>query len=83
MKQPAHRKKTERPAPTDDSKKREIELKRLERRIQELENEIACVEVAMAANPSDYEELDRLYCRRENLNRELEQLMELWLSFDG
>lgn len=81
VKQPVDRKKTEKPV--EEDKKRELELQKLERRIKELENEIICVEVAMAANPSDYEELDRLYCRKENLNRELEELMELWLSTGG
>lgn len=81
VKQPVAKKRAEKPV--EEDKQRELELQKLERRIKELENEIICVEVAMAANPSDYEELDRLYSKKENLNRELEEMMELWVSTGG
>lgn len=66
--------------PEKESRQRELEAKRLEQTVKDLENEIMRIEMAMAANPSDYNELDKLYSRKESLSRELDAALSLWLG---
>lgn len=64
----------------DENKKKEAEKIRLEARIESLENEIKEMDSAMAVHKSDYEELCKLYSRKDELNKELDAVMELWLQ---
>ena len=52
----------------------------LEQAVKDLENEIMRIDLAMASNPTDYNELDKLYCRKESLNRELDAALARWLG---
>ncbi len=66
--------------PEKEGRQRELEVKRLEQVVKDLESEIMRVELAMASNPSDYNELDKLYNRKESLSRELDAALALWLG---
>ncbi|WP_088069551.1 ribosomal protection-like ABC-F family protein [Gottfriedia luciferensis] len=48
-------------------------------RINILEKEIYEIELAMAVE-EDYKKLNSLYCKKTELNKELESVMELWVS---
>jgi ATP-binding cassette, subfamily F, member 3 len=48
-------------------------------KIESLEKEITDLDLVMGIN-QDYEELDKLYSRKQQLNEELELAMETWLS---
>jgi ATP-binding cassette subfamily F protein 3 len=63
-----------------ERRQKELEAKRLEQAVKDLENEIMRIDLAMASNPSDYNELDKLYCRKESLNRELDAALARWLE---
>lgn len=73
--------KSKKPKNVDESKKKEAEKAKAEARIEEIENYIKELDLVMAASETDYNELNKLYSRKEELNRELESVMELWLSF--
>jgi ATP-binding cassette, subfamily F, member 3 len=49
-------------------------------RIESLENEIRKIDLAMAADQFNYEELNKLYGRKQELSKELDSVMDLWLS---
>lgn len=80
--EPAKNEKPKKLKSIDDSKKKEEEKAKLEARIQYLENEIREIDEAMAADGLHYEELNKLYCSRNELNKELDEVMELWLGFN-
>ncbi|OPZ88100.1 MAG: putative ABC transporter ATP-binding protein YjjK [Firmicutes bacterium ADurb.Bin419] len=63
-----------------ERRQKELEAKRLEQAVKDLENEIMRIDLAMASNPTDYNELDKLYCRKESLNRELDAALARWLG---
>lgn len=52
----------------------------LEIAMEQLETIIKELDAAMSEEGIGYEEINRLFCRKEELNRELEALMEAWLS---
>ncbi|GAM15761.1 ribosomal protection-like ABC-F family protein [Mesobacillus selenatarsenatis] len=52
---------------------------KLFRKIKVLEKEITELDLVMGIN-QDYEELDKLYSRKQQLNDELELAMEMWLK---
>ncbi len=52
-------------------------------RIENLEKEIKEIELFMASGQMAYEEINNLYCRRNELNKELDTEMEMWLSFNN
>ncbi|MFD2444985.1 ribosomal protection-like ABC-F family protein [Bacillus sp. CGMCC 1.16607] len=52
-------------------------------KIESLENEIKELDLVMAADGMDYEELSKLYSRKQDLNNELNSVMDLWLSFNN
>ncbi|WP_053368739.1 ribosomal protection-like ABC-F family protein [Bacillus sp. FJAT-27245] len=52
------------------------------KRIAILEKEIGEIDMAMAADQLDYEELNSLFNRKEQLTAELEPLLEEWLSLN-
>lgn len=51
-------------------------------RIKRMENEIKEIDIAMDKDKMDYEELSKLYCRKQALSNELNSVMELWLSLE-
>jgi len=67
----------------DETKKKEAEKAKAETRIQTLEREIQELEVAMAHTNLHYEELDKLFSRKEELCKEFEGVMEVWLSLSS
>lgn len=75
--------KVKKPRNIDESKKREAEKAKAETRVEYLENEIREIDTAMAAEGIGYEELNKLYCRKEDLSKELDEVMEMWLSING
>ncbi|WP_409304116.1 ribosomal protection-like ABC-F family protein [Peribacillus sp. SCS-155] len=62
---------------------REAEKEKALARIEGLEHEIKEIDAEMAGEQMDYEELNKLYRRKERLNHELEAALELWLSFSN
>ncbi|MBS4220507.1 ABC-F family ATP-binding cassette domain-containing protein [Bacillus sp. FJAT-49711] len=67
---------------SEDSKKETAKARALER-IENLENEINEIDLTMAENHLHYEELNKLYSRKLELNKELESVMDLWLNLDN
>ena len=53
---------------------------RVEKRIGELETELSEIDEMMLAMGADYEELSKLYERKEGVSKELEEAMEDWLE---
>lgn len=76
-------KKIKKPRIVDEGKKREAEKAKVERSIASLEEEIAAIDIEMADGGKGYEELHQLYCRKEELSRELEEVMEIWVELDS
>jgi ATP-binding cassette, subfamily F, member 3 len=64
----------------DDSKKIEAAKAKALTKIERLEKEISEIDIAMAAEGMEYEELNRLYGRKLELNQELDAAMEDWLA---
>ncbi|MBM7693782.1 ATPase subunit of ABC transporter with duplicated ATPase domains [Peribacillus deserti] len=60
--------------------KKEAEEANALTKIESLENEIREIDKAMAADLLDYEELNKVYCRKVELSKELDSVMTLWLS---
>lgn len=75
--------KIKKPRNIDESKKKEAEKAKAEKRVESLENEIRELDLAMSNSLLDYEELNKLYCRKEELNKELDIVMEAWLSLEN
>jgi len=50
--------------------------------IGKLEKEIEEIDLAMMADQSDYESLNKLYAKKEELSKELELVMEQWVSLE-
>jgi hypothetical protein len=75
--------KIKKPKNIDENKKKEAEQAKVETRVENLENEIKELDLAMAATQLEYEELNKLYCRKDDLSKELDAVMELWLSFNN
>lgn len=75
--------KIKKPKNIDESKKKEAEKAKALTRVSSLENEIRELDLAMSDSLLDYEELNKLYCRKEDLNKELDIAMELWLSLEN
>lgn len=67
----------------DETKKKEAEKVKIEAKVQSLEKEIEEINLTMADSEIHYEELNRLYSRKEELMEELEKVMEVWLSLNN
>jgi ATP-binding cassette, subfamily F, member 3 len=50
------------------------------KRIESLEKEIKAIDLAMSGDHIEYEELTMLYSKKIELSKELDSVMELWLS---
>lgn len=67
----------------DETKKKEAEKAKVETRIQTLEREIEELELSMTDSKLHYEELNKLFSRKEELWKEFEGVMEVWLSLSS
>lgn len=74
--------KVKKPKKVDEGKKRELEKVKVERIIEDLENEINHIDVAMTDDKLDYEELNKLYCEKEELGIKRDEAMEVWLNLN-
>lgn len=72
--------KIKKPKNIDESKKKELEKSKVERIIEGLENEINDIDLAMTDDKLGYEELNKLYCKKDDLSKELDGVIELWVS---
>jgi ATP-binding cassette subfamily F protein 3 len=75
--------KAKKPKNIDESKKQEVEKAKALSKLESLENEIRDIDLAMADSRLHHEELNKVYSRKEELNKELDGVMELWLSFSN
>ncbi|WP_346930574.1 ribosomal protection-like ABC-F family protein [Clostridium sp.] len=75
--------KIKKPKNIDESKKKELEKAKVERIIEGLENEINDIDLAMTDDKLGYEELNKLYCKKDDLSKELDGVLELWVSFNN
>jgi ATP-binding cassette subfamily F protein 3 len=64
----------------DESKRKEQEKAKVETKVESLEKEIREIDLVMTDSKLDHEELNKLYCRKAELDRELEGVMENWLN---
>lgn len=64
----------------NESKKRELEKDKALTLVTSLENKINEIDLLMADSRLHYEELNKLYLMKEELKRELDGVMELWLN---
>ncbi|MEH7443027.1 ABC-F family ATP-binding cassette domain-containing protein [Bacillus sp. JJ1122] len=71
--------KQERVRPVDG--KAEAAKEKALTKVENLEKEIFELDLVMALNTVDYEELNRLYSRKQDLTSELDSAMELWMGF--
>lgn len=67
----------------DDNKKRELEVSEIEYLITFLENKIRDIERVMSNAELDYEDLNKLYSTKEDLDKELDSAMSLWVNFNN
>ncbi|MBU3142868.1 ribosomal protection-like ABC-F family protein [Clostridium sp. CF012] len=74
--------KVKKPRNVDESKNKEAEKAKALNKAISLENEIKEIDLAMADSRLHYEELNKLYSRKEELSKELDGTMELWLNFN-
>ncbi len=74
--------KGKKPKMVDEDKQREVEKAKVERIIEVLENEIRDIDAAMTDDKLDYENLNKLYCKKEELSSKRDEAMELWVSLN-
>lgn len=65
------------------SKKKESETAKTLKGVESVENELKEVESAMTEDGLSYDELNKLYNKKCELNKELDAAMELWLSLNS
>jgi len=74
--------KPERSRPENvEDKKVEAEKAKALTKIESLEKEIFELDLVMALNPMDYEQLNELYGKKQDLSTELDLAMELWMGY--
>ncbi len=74
------RAKNPRDAKPNDDIAKAAARKKLESDIKSLEDEIHSIDEKMSSEGIEYDELNKLYCRREELKSELDRMMEKWLE---
>lgn len=74
--------KVKKPKKVDEDKQKEVEKAKVERIIEGIENEIKDIDVAMTDDKLDYENLNKLYCKKEELSSKRDEAMELWVSLN-
>jgi ATPase subunit of ABC transporter with duplicated ATPase domains len=62
--------------------KKEVEAAKIECRVNAMEDEISEIESLMETCGSDLVKVNLLYAEKEELNKKLEMLMEIWLSLN-
>ena len=67
-------------APVSEKRKSEIDLSKLESEIKFLEKEVEEIDKCMYAPEVSHEELNKLYCKREELIKKLDKMVEVWLG---
>ncbi|MCP8969942.1 ribosomal protection-like ABC-F family protein [Ectobacillus ponti] len=82
-KEPAVRQEKSKKQKEQPKRKPEVDEEKLVAKMEKLEQELAEVDAAMAADGVEYERLNELYGRKLEVSRELEAAMELWLSLQG
>jgi ATPase subunit of ABC transporter with duplicated ATPase domains len=65
-----------------DAVKIKAEAAKVESRVKDIEKELREIELSMDASGSNFEELNRLYARKEELNKEMDAAMEVWLCLN-
>jgi ATP-binding cassette subfamily F protein 3 len=75
--------KVKKPKIIDENKKKESENAKTETKVTSLENEIREIDLAMVESSLHYEELNKLYYRKEELSKELDGAVELWLDINN
>ena len=75
--------KVKKPRNIDENIKKDAEKAKALTRVENLENEIRDIDLVMADSRVHYEELNNLYSRKEELSKELDGVMELWLNFNN
>ena len=63
----------------EESRKKCLDNNNLEADIEKLENEIKAIDADMNQNPQDYQLLNELFTKKQNLTKELETILEMWL----
>jgi len=67
----------------NETKKKEAQKAKVEARIHTLEREIQELELSMTDSKLHYEELNKLFSRKEDLCKEFEGIMEEWLRLSS
>jgi ATP-binding cassette subfamily F protein 3 len=67
----------------NDSKKRKAELEKLDINIKSLEKELIEIEKLMEDSASNYDELNSLYNKKQELTMQLEEILEAWLNLEN
>lgn len=75
--------KTYKKVVTTEDKKLTSYINKLYNDIKSLENELINLDFLLADSSSNYDELSKLYSKKEKLNIELEKLMTEWFEFDN
>lgn len=63
----------------EKNKTGEADLTILEGKMKVIEEEMKKIDESMSMPEVNYDELNKLYCKKEGLNEEFEKLMEVWL----
>ncbi|QGU94555.1 ABC-F type ribosomal protection protein [Clostridium bovifaecis] len=66
----------------DETRKKEMIIKGLEKNIYELEQELSELDIKINSLGSDYIELSKFTSKKEKFEEELERLMEEWVKLD-
>jgi ATP-binding cassette, subfamily F, member 3 len=65
-----------------DSKKRKSELDKIENNIKSLEHDLIEIDKFISNSSSNYDELTSLCSKKEQLNEQLEEMINVWVNFD-
>ncbi|MFN7252460.1 MAG: ribosomal protection-like ABC-F family protein [Anaerobacillus sp.] len=72
------------PKSTDEpSKKKLADVAKVELRLESLEKELKEIDVAMTEFGLDYEQLNKLYCKKETVSKALDEVMEKWVELSN
>lgn len=65
------------------TEKRNLNLSELEGDIKSLEDEIKEIDGYMEVPEINHDELNRLYCKREEINKKLDEMLEVWIGYNN
>ena len=60
-----------------------MDLTEVERNIKRLEDEVRRIDENMDTAGANHDELNILYCRREELNKEIDKMIEIWMGLSN